>query len=298
MWFKNSRVYQLSSPLSLDQSSLEQALAEFRFTPCTGQQQSSLGFSFPFESAQSYCYQNQQYLFFAVKRQEKLLPAAVVQDEMQPRLQALEAEKGRALSRKEKDSIKEEVTFELLPRAFSKTQLVLACYDQSKHRIMIHTSSSSRAEEVLALLRKAIGSLPALPWLDPYRLSNCLQFWLQSKQLPASFQLGHEVELKAPDEEGAKVRFSNHLLTTDEVQSHLQDKQVTRLELQQEEGLSLKVCDDGSLKSIRYHDSISSKNDELGWEDAEARLAADSLLMASTLSMALDQVAQAVIEVE
>lgn len=294
MWFKNLRVYQLSSPLSLELPALEQALAEFSFTPCSGQQPSSQGFTFPFESAQSYCYQNQHYLFFAVKRQDKILPAAVVQEEMQPRLAALEAEKARALSRKEKDSVKEDVTFELLPRAFSKSQVVLACFDQSKQRILINTSSSSRAEDVLALLRKAIGSLPALPWLDPYHLGSCLQQWLQAEQLPHSFQLGNEVELKAPDEEGAKVRFSNHLLTTEEVLSHLEDKQVTRLELQQEEGLSLKICDDGSLKSIRYHDSISGKNDELGWEDADVRLAADTLLMASTLTAMLDQIAQVV----
>lgn len=298
MWFKNCRIYQLSSPVTVDKASLEQALHEFRFTPCSGQQPSSQGFSFPFESVQNYCYQNQQYLFFALKRQEKILPAAVVQDEMQPKIDALTTEKGRPLSRKEKDSIKEEVTFSLLPRAFSKTQSVIACLDLNKQRIIINTSSSSRAEDVLALLRKALGSLPALPWLDPYRLSDALQHWLQAQQLPASFQLGHEVELKAPDEEGAKVRFSNHLLSTDEVLSHLQDKAVIRLELVQEEGISLKVCEDGSVKSLRFHDSISSKNDELGFEDAEARLAADSLLMASTLTAALDHIAAAVTPAE
>lgn len=294
MWFKNLRVYQLNTPLTLSIEAMEQALAEYRFTPCTGQQASSSGFTAPFESTQNFCYQNQQFIFFALKRQEKILPAAVVQDEMQPRLDALEQEKGRSLSRKEKDSLKEDVTFELLPRAFSRSQTIFACFDQTKQRILINTSSSSKAEDMLALLRKAFGSLPALPWLDPYKLSAQLQLWLQNKALPHGFTLGAEVELKAPDEEGAKVRFSNHILTTDDVQSHLEDKLVTRIELEQDERLSWKVCDDGSIKGIQYHDNISSHNDELGWEDEEARLAADTLLMCSTLAESLDQLADSV----
>lgn len=294
MWFKNLRVYQLNTPLALDIDAMEQALAEFRFSPCTGQQASSSGFTAPFTTSQSFCYQNQHYLFFALKRQEKILPAAVVQEEMQPRLDALEQEKGRSLSRKEKDNLKEDVTFQLLPRAFSRSQTIFACLDQNKQRILINTSSSSKAEDMLALLRKAFGSLPALPWLDPYKLSAQLQLWLQNKSLPKGFNLGAEVELKAPDEEGAKVRFSNHILSTDDVQSHLEDKLVTRLELEQDERLSWKVCEDGSIKGIKYHDSISSQNDELGWEDEDARLAADTLLMCTTLSESLDVLADSV----
>lgn len=294
MWFKNLRVYQLNTPLLISTDAMEQALAEFRFSPCTGQQASSIGFTAPFESSQNYCYHNQQFIFFALKQQEKILPAAVVNDEMKPRLDAMEQEKGRSLSRKEKDSLKEEITFQLLPRAFSRSQTILACFDPTRQRILIHTSSSSKAEEMLSLLRKAFGSLPALPWLDPYKLSAKLQLWLQDKELPHNMKLGAEVELKAPDEEGAKVRFSNHILSTDDVQSHLEDKLVIRLELEQEDRISWKICDDGSLKGIKYHDSISGQHDELGWEDEEARLAADTLLMCSTLAECLDNLANTV----
>ncbi len=288
MWFKNVRVYKLSAPLSADAAQIEQALAEFRFTPCTGQEAVKTGFTYPLHpSVRHYSHQNQQLLFFAVKRQEKVLPAAVINEELEPKIEALEQEKGRPLSRKEKQSLKEELVQTLLPRAFSRSQVTQGYYDSEHQWIVINSSSASKAEDVLALLRKALGSLPALPWLDNHKLNSSLQLWLQNQQLPQGFELGGEAELKAPDEEGAKVKFSNHLLTADEVQSHLQDKLVTSLSLNQPEGLSLVINDDNGIKRLRFHDLISNQNEDMGWEDIVQRLDADLLLMTSAINSAL-----------
>ena len=293
MWFKNVRVYRLSAPLSLDVAHWEQALAEFRFSPLTAHEAVKSGFSFPLhQSIKQYCHACDNLLFFAVKRQEKILPAAVINEEMQPKLEALEQEKGRPLSRKEKQSLKEELQQSLLPRAFSRSSLTQGYYDPAKNWLVINTSSASKAEDVLALLRKALGSLPALPWLDNHKLNAQLQLWLQNKELPQGFAQGHDAELKAPDEEGAKVKFSNHLLTTEDVQSHLQDKLVTSISLQQHEGLALHITDDGAVKRLKFHDLLTSQNDELGWEDLQARLDADLLLMTAALTQALSAISQ------
>lgn len=298
MWFKNVRVYKLSAPLTTDLSVLENALSEFKFTPCTGQEALRTGFSFPLHpSIKNYCHQQQQRWFFAVKKQEKVLPAAVVNEELQPKIEAAEQEQGRSLSRKEKQALKEDLIQSLLPRAFSRSQLTQGYYDAEHQWLVINTSSASKAEDILALLRKALGSLPALPWLDNHKLNNHLQLWLQSEALPGNFQPGSEVELKAPDEEGAKVRFSNHLLSAEEVQTHLQDKLVTRINLQQVDGMGLTITDDAGVKQLSYPDSLTEQNDELGWEDLIARLDADLLLMADSLNNALLAISQQVNQV-
>lgn len=295
MWFKNVRVYKLSAPLTTDLSVLETALAEFKFTPCSGQEALRTGFSYPLHpSLKHYCHQQQQKWFFAVKRQEKVLPAAVINEELQPKIEAAEQEQGRSLSRKEKQALKEDLIQSLLPRAFSRSQLTQGYYDAEHQWLVINTSSASKAEDILALLRKALGSLPALPWLDNQKLNNHLQLWLQHESLPGNFRPGSEVELKAPDEEGAKVRFSNHLLSADEVQTHLQDKLVTRISLQQPEGLGLTVTDDGGIKQLSYPDSLTEQNDDLGWEDLIARLDADLMLMTDSLNQALLVISQQV----
>ena len=293
MWFKNVRVYKLSAPLSTDTAAWEQALVEFKFTPLTAQEAVRSGFSFPLHaSIKQYCHACQHLMFFAVKRQEKILPAAVINEEMQPKLEALEQEKGRPLSRKEKQSLKEELQQSLLPRAFSRSSLTQGYYDPQNQWIVINSGSASKAEDVLALLRKALGSLPALPWLDNHKLNSSLQLWLQNKALPEGFALGSDAELKAPDEEGAKVKFSNHLLTAEEVQSHLQDKLVTSISLEQHEGVSIVVTDDGAVKRIKFHDVITGQNEELGWEDLVTRLDADLMLMAASLNSALLSISQ------
>src|SRR5690606_27860425 len=232
--------------------------------------------------------------FFALKRQEKILPAAVINEEMQPKLEAMEQEKGRPLSRKEKQSLKEELQLSLLPRAFSRSSLTQGYYDPQNQWLVINSGSASKAEDVLALLRKALGSLPALPWLDNHKLNTHLQLWLQNQALPQGFVLGSDAELKAPDDEGAKVKFSNHLLSADEVQSHLQDKLVTSISLEQADAISLAVTDDGAIKRIKFHDVLTGHNDELGWEDLAARLDADLMLMASALNQALLNISQQV----
>lgn len=293
MWFKNVRVYKLSAPLSTDMAVWEQALTEFRFTPLSAQDAVKSGFSFPLHaSIKQYCHACQHMLFFAVKRQEKILPAAVINEEMQPKLEALEQEKGRPLSRKEKQILKEELQQSLLPRAFSRSTLTQGYYDAENQWLVINSGSAGKAEDVLALLRKALGSLPALPWLDNHKLNAHLQLWLQNKALPQGFVQGSDAELKAPDEEGAKVKFSNHLLTTTEVQSHLEDKLVTSISLEQHEGLSVAITDDGAIKRIKFHDLITAQNDELGWDDLTVRLDADLLLMASALNSALLSISQ------
>lgn len=293
MWFKNVRVYRLSAALSQDLAHWEQALAEFKFAPLTAQEAVRTGFSFPLHpSIKQYCHQSDHLMFFAVKRQEKILPAAVINEEMQPKLEALEQEKGRPLSRKEKQSLKEELQQSLLPRAFSRSSLTQGYYDPSNNWLVINTSSASKAEDVLALLRKALGSLPALPWLDNHKLNTHLQLWLQNKALPDGFEQGHDAELKAPDEEGAKVKFSNHLLMAEEVQSHLQDKLVTSIALAQPERVALHITDDGAIKRIQFNDNLTGQNDELGWDDLIARMDADLILMTSTLTAALSAISQ------
>lgn len=293
MWFKNIRVYKLSAPLSFDAAAWEQALAEFRFTPLSAQEAVKSGFSYPLHSSiKQFCHQSQQILFFAVKRQEKILPATVINEEMQPKLEALEQEKGRPLSRKEKQSLKEELQLSLLPRAFSRSTLTHGYYDAENQWLVINSGSAGKAEDVLALLRKALGSLPALPWLDNHKLNAHLPLWLQNTALPQGFIQGSDAELKAPDEEGAKVKFSNHLLTTDEVQSHLQDKLVTSIGLEQPDGLSFAITDDAAVKRIKFHELLTGQNEELGWDDLIARMDADLLLMTSALNQALLSIQQ------
>lgn len=280
MWFKNARIYKVTEQLNFDGA--ETAFEEQKFTPCLGQEAVKMGFTYPLHpSVKSLVHEGQDGLFLvAVKRQEKILPAAVINEELQPKIDALEAEKGRPLGRKEKQVLREELIQALLPRAMVRSSVVSAIYDSKTGYLIVNTASAGRAEDLLALLRKSLGSLPVLPWTDTNKLCLNMQDWLAGKNLPTGFALGHSVELKAPDEEGAKAKFSNHLLTSAEVQSHLEDKLVTKLELTLPETITFTITDDGSLRRLQWHEVLANGNDELGWDDLALRIDADLLLMA------------------
>lgn len=288
MWFKNLRAYILNEPLALTGDALERALTEHKFTPCMGQDTVKMGFSYGLHpSVKQYAYQVGELTVVALKRQEKILPAAVIAEEMQPKIDAMEVEKGRPLSRKEKQALKDEITQALLPRAFTRSSVTHAVIDSANGWVLVNTSSASRAEDMLALLRKALGTLPALPWIDSNQLGQALQHWLSNQGLPEQYVLGHEAELKAPDEEGAKVKFSNHLLTAPEVQTHLEDKLVTRLALSLPEQVDFQLAEDGGIRKLQFHEMLAGKNDELGWDEPVVRLEADLLVMTQELNQIL-----------
>lgn len=298
MTIKNARIYKLSAPLPVTAETLEQALAQFKIAPLCAQEAVKTGFCQPLHQSIKTLVTEllNGVLVVAVKRTEKILPAAVINEEMQPKVDALEQEKGRPLSRKEKQALKEEVQQELLPQAFRKSTITRAYIDMAGNQIIVDTGSSSKAEDVLALLRKAIGTLPALPWLDSHKLHTNLQLWLQNQSIPLELTLGDSALLKAPDEEGAKAKFDNHLLSANEVQSHLQDKLVTKLQLSKHEACTFTVTDEGAITGIKWHDLLTSQNDEMGWEDIQARIEADLYLLTEELRRVLMAI-QGVVEV-
>lgn len=300
MIIKNARIYRLSAPLPVTAETLEQALAEFKWQAPSGQEFSRSGFYQPLHNRIKPLVTELDNNIFviAVKTTQKVLPAAVVNEELQPIIEAGEREAGRPLSRKEKQQLKEDLLQSLLPRAFSRSTITKAYIDMAGQQIIVDTASSSKAEDVLALLRKAIGSLPALPCLDNHKLNSQLQLWLQNQNLPAGFALGHNTQLKAPDEEGARATFKDHLLTADEVQSHLQDKLVTQLQLSKTDTCCFTIRDDGSITGIKWNDAITEQNDELGWDDLQARMTADLFLVTSELRKVLEAVNASVSEVE
>ena len=268
-----------SNALTLD--AVLAAATSMKFEPCTGQVAMRSGFvNAMHHSSGTYCHAlNDDVFVLTMRRQEKLLPAKVISEELQPKIDALQLEKGRPLGRKEKQALKEELIQTLLPRAFSQSTQMNAIIDKASGYMLVDTSSAGRAEDLLSMLRKGLGSLPALPWIDGNKLSSSMQTWLTGQNLPEGMVLGHAVKLAAPDEEGAKASFDNQILTALDVQNQLEDKLVVEMVLSCAERCTFKIKDNGGLSQIKWHEFITNTNDELGWDDLVLRLDADLLLI-------------------
>lgn len=282
MFFENLKIYRVTEklPFVTAEELLQPLMEQYQFQPCMAHDALKMGFVSPFVPGEQQLFRNiGGNYYFALKRQWRVLKSTMINEELQPLIAQKQLELGRPLGRKEKSGLKEELIQRLLPRAFTESATVVAVYVPKEDLIIINTSSNGRAEDFMALLRKMLGSLPAHPWFDANKLAFALNAWLGQQNLPKDMVLGHSAELKAPDEEGAVAQFKSHLLTAAEVQSHLEDKMVTKLELQQPDNLSFTIVEDGRICKLRWGSLLVNKNDDMGWDDLNARIEADSLIM-------------------
>ncbi len=287
MWFKHLHLYRLHDAPELDAASLETALGEQAFRPLGGSEARRLGWSAPAGRAGTQLlHELQGQRLMTALRQERILPASVVREEVEERSEAIETREGRKLRRQEKLAIKEEVYEELLPRAFVRSQKVDLWWDSRRQLIAVNASSRNRAEELLDLLRETLGSLKVTPLASQTLPMRAMTTWLGDPGArPADLVLGDQVELKAKGDDGV-LRARQVDLDSDEIQQLLESgRQASKLALSIEGRLSFVLHDDLALKSLRFDDALideASQADD--GDDALVRLETDFILMTQALA--------------
>ncbi|WP_341503169.1 recombination-associated protein RdgC [Gallaecimonas sp. GXIMD4217] len=284
MWFKNLQLYRLTRPLELDDR-LNEQLAACRFSPCSSQDIAKYGWVSPLtrrEEGELVHVGDGNYLL-CVRQEEKILPGGVIKEELDEKVQAIQLEQGRPVSRKEKQAMKEEIVTTLLPRAFSKSRFTYAYVSTKLQLVIVDASSAARADEVLGLLRKSIGSLPVAPLALATPAAITLTEWLK-KGPPAPLELEDEAELKSLLEEGGVIRTKKQALSDNEVDTLLDNqRQVSKLALGYPELASFLLQDDLMIKRLKFADVLREENDDIDPTDKAARFDADFVLMTRTL---------------
>ncbi len=285
MWFKNIQIYRFIQPFNHSAEDVEAKLADCAFTPCGSQDISRYGFEPPLGAEGPFVHVANGYLLVCARRQEKVLPAAVVNEELEQKVQDIQDEEGRRVGRKERQSLKDELIFTLLPRAFVHSTRQFAYISLREGLLIVNASSARRAEELLEALREALGSLPVVP-VSPNNIpQDVMTGWLRDRADPEGFELGTECELRDADNEGGVIRCKKQLLTSSEIHNHIvAGMQVTRLELVSSNGIECILDDKFCIKRIRYGDMIQDKAGEVYTEDDAERFDVDFSIMTLELS--------------
>ncbi|WP_413113388.1 recombination-associated protein RdgC [Thaumasiovibrio sp. DFM-14] len=285
MWFKSAITYRFSRAFAFSVEQLEKQLAEFAFTPAKEHSMSSFGWVPPLGPDCCILHVGQGNLLFTARREEKILPMSVIRREHKQEIEALELSEGRQLKKAEKNALKDKVMARLVPRAFSKYQDTSILFLTKQNMLVVDAASAKRAEEVLALLRKTVGSLPCVPLTLKEAPELVMNQWLVGG-LPAGMGLSGKAWLSSALANGGQVRFANQDLGSDEITACLSaDKLPTGLSIDWEQRVEFVLHADFRLTGLKFSDELREKNEEIPKEDELQRKDADFILMAGELEL-------------
>ncbi len=285
MWFRNLQIYQLDEPFQTTAEALHDALIENTFHHCAGLDTHRIGWTTPLgkygEKLVHACNGN---LMLCMRREDRLLPASVIREAVQEKVDDIEAQQARHVGRKEKNEIKEEVIVDLLPRAFTRSTLTYAYIDPQNNWVIVDTASANKAEEMLGLVRESLGSFKIKPLAVHNAPSAMMTDWVKNTA-PTDLVISEECELKEPVEKGGIIRIRGMDLGSREVLQHLDSgKVVSRLAVEWQERIACILVDDLSIKRLKFMDQVMEEASATEADDEVMRFDADFALMSLELA--------------
>jgi len=284
MWFKNLRIYTLANDFNVP-NNLEENLAQHAFRPCGRQELASFGWGSPFgQHSEVFTHQIGSAYLFCARKEEKVLPSAVVQAELDEQVALIENDQARKVGAKEKQNLKEDIVHRLLPQAFTRFRLTWGMLDTHFNIVVVDAAAANRAEDFLGLLRSSLGSLPVKPLFCEQATDVYFTEWLQRGRVPGAFQFGDEVELRDHTEDGGIVRMRQHDLTGTELKTHLEHgKRAIKLGLLWRDRINFVLEHDLAIKKFKPTDVLVDEQDKLVEATPEQRIDADFALLAGEI---------------
>jgi DNA recombination-dependent growth factor C len=272
MWFKNINAYNISN-FDLTAEQLAEKISERIFTPCKPIEEKQVGWVSPFgDKFESLVHSSMGCHLFCFKSEEKILPAAVVNEIVQQRIDELRKNDPeiKKVKKEVKQRIAEQVRQELLPKALSKFSRIMAYIDTKQGLLIVDSSSQSKAENIILMLRS---SLDENIKFSPVRVidepSIKMSDWLLKQTNPSEVEFGEKCQLKDPVDLGS-IRYAKHNMEDAKLQQYLEEgKTVAELELTWDEKIKFVLTEDLVIKGIKFLDLIKEQLEEQSPESYE-----------------------------
>ncbi|MDR2189484.1 MAG: recombination-associated protein RdgC [Azonexus sp.] len=291
MWFKNLQLYHLPTPWDIDLARFEEQLARGPFSKCPGSQPLSRGWTPPCPDGGLVFALDRQWLI-ALTVEQRLLPSSVINEEVAARVVTIEQQQGYAPGRRQLKELRERVSEELLPRAFTRQRRSFVWLDPVGGWCGIDAASTAKADEVIEHLRHCLDEFPLQPLHTQRSPQSTMAAWLAEGEGPAGFSIDRDCELKAAGDERAAVRYVRHPLGDEiaaEIRAHLAaGKLPSRLALTWSDRISFVLTEKLEIKRLAFLDLLK-EDAEKNAASADEQFAADFALMTGELRRFLPQ---------
>lgn len=292
MWFKNIQLYRLPTPWSIDLASLEEQLQRGAFRRCQSNEPQSRGWVAPRGDDALVYAQNRQWLI-ALCAEQRLLPPAVINETVKERADAQAEQNGYPPGRKQLRELRERVTEELMPRAFTIHRNTFVWIDPVNGWLAIDAVSQAKAEEVIEHLRWSLDEFPLKALQTTLSPISAMADWLAAGEAPTDFTIDRDCELKAVSEEKPAVRYVRHPLEGGEIKGHLAaGKLPTKLALTWNGRISFLLGERMEIKRLAFLDLLKEEA-EKNAEHADEQFDADFVLMTGELGRFIPQLIDA-----
>lgn len=282
--FKSAITY-LAGSVRLDPNLLAQHVS----IGCLPTERRTIGFVAPLATVPDVLIRKVgKFELFSVRIEEKILPPSVIESETQKAIIDIQEKESRAVGRKERREVKERVILELLPKSFVKQRVIYGA--RSDKYLIINSATTSDAETVLELLRKAHGALPLKLMRTLVSIKSALSKWLiddLAGELPEATLDDHMV-FEKPEQGKPSVIFKKTSVTPQEAHGLLEKGfNLSRVGMTLRDHVSFLLDNEFKLRKIVLLDILKEKA-EIQSETYEERFDEENLLILSQIEEIVD----------
>lgn len=283
MWFKQVQLFQLTDSIPYSPESLAEKLESLAFTSCLPSFHSSAGWVSPFDDDHAPLVHGMNgYMMLCMQVEEKILPAAVIRQELNDKIKQIELADDRKVRQKEKLSLKDEIIITLLPRAFTKLTRLYAYIDTKNNWLILGTANAGKTEQFISLFKKSISEGVRVPEIN--KVSPIITHWLKNKSYPKEFSVEKSCVLQDPEQQSRVIRCQHQDLFANSIQAILKDGcEAKQLALCWQDRINFVLADDFSLRSIQYQEEVIAAANEIDAETNKQQFDADFFIMTETL---------------
>ena len=271
--FRNVRFYRLDGTWPESEEALSTRLEQAGFEPCGPLTERSSGWvAIDPDTSELLARRVNGADLIRLRSQSRVLPAAVINEELEVRIEEYRKRMQEAPTPREKRRLKAEARDELMPKAMLKSDRIWGYIDLKEKVLGIDTALESVAERFLRRMQASLDGINIRP-LQFMKPVDELLSGIFFEDAPRQFALGRECRMQDLGDAASKVRWTDFDLSDKSIRDHVANgMRLTHLSIVYDNMMNFTMDENGVLSKLKFigmDDDIGNHKEALARQDAE-----------------------------